>query len=80
MKNKPYDRNPKSAAYIPKDTSDLYVNKFKTSYNIEQNAALANSHLFATPNLNVSQNVEESKSNLTTKIFNNDTRQQLKNS
>ena len=67
-------------AYIPKDTSDLYVNKFKPSYNIEEQGDLANSQLFDKPNLSVSQNVEEASCNLTTKIFNNDTRQQLKNS
>ena len=62
-------------AYIPKDISDLYKNSMVKSGNTQPY-----SRLFEKPNLSSSQNNLSNNSNLAINLFNNDTRQQLKDS
>ena len=63
--------------YIPKDTSDLYRNTMPYLASVDSQFI----HLFEKPVVsNTSNENLESNINLATNIFNNDTRQQLKDS
>ena len=64
--------------YIPKDTSDLYTNTIRNNAEVP---SLLHSRLFEKPDLSGSQNeLSNNNMNLAINLFNNDTRQQLKNS